>query len=493
MFATRSWSALCLAIVASAWGCDTANPPLVGPDDEVRIRGDRHVAYFTDKDDSPYSVDDPLAFLSQAALDRRHAQGIAVTPADFPVNPAYAEGVAATGAMVTHRLKWFNAVLFQSADPVVVDAVSALPYVREVVPVGWLGGATQSLKLETDVRGLTQAERSVVAPGAGPDYGPSFGQINLHNGEVLHAAGYTGAGRIIAVIDAGFAHTDVHEAFDSLHADGRVIATWDFADSRADVYREHPHGTMVLSTMAGNLPGMLVGTAPGASYLLLRSEVAEFELIIEEYFWAAAAEFADSAGAHILTTSLGYTQFDDPSQNHTYASLDGNTTPITRASNMAAARGMVVVNGAGNLGRSAWYHIAAPADGHDVLAVGAVDLAGNHVGFSGRGPSYDGRTKPNVMAVGLQAVVATGGGAGTASGTSFSAPIIAGLAACLWQAHPNLSARDIFRAIERSAHLFATPNDSMGYGIPDFELALGLLATEADLRSGRQVGAAHGH
>jgi hypothetical protein len=256
-------------------------------------------------------------------------------------------------------------------------------------------------------------------------------------------------------------------------ASGRIKATYDFV--RRDsllTYRASTHGTYVMGCMAAKDTGVVIGTAPDADYLLLRTENVLSEYILEEYHWAAAAEFADSAGAYVFNTSLGYTTFDDPRQNHVYSDLDGNSTVITRAANIAASKGVLVINSAGNYGNSQWRYIGAPADGDGVLAVGAVDVGGNLAGFSSRGPNAAGSVKPNVMANGVFA--ATPGyfqPIEYVNGTSFSGPIIAGAAACLWQANSDRTALEIKQAIEESAHLFNNPNDDFGYGIPHFPSA----------------------
>ncbi|HMT29735.1 MAG TPA: S8 family serine peptidase, partial [Bacteroidia bacterium] len=229
----------------------------------------------------------------------------------------------------------------------------------------------------------------------------------------------------------------------------------------------------------GNVPGELIVTAPGASYFLLGSENAPAEALIEEYNWSSAAEYADSAGADIINSSLGYTLFDDPSQNHSYADLDGNTTPITIAADIAASKGMVVCNSAGNEGNGAWFHISAPSDADSILGVGAVDPFSMYAQFSGKGPSADGDIKPNVAAQGAQTIVAdpwNGVGVFPANGTSFSSPVLAGMVACLWQCHPNATNMQIINAVQQSASQVLNPDSLLGYGIPDFPMACLILS-----------------
>jgi hypothetical protein len=288
------------------------------------------------------------------------------------------------------------------------------------------------------------------------------------NGDKLHEMGYTGEGMIIAVLDAGYNGADTIPAFDSLWDNGQIIGTHDFVSGGEITYNKHFHGTLVLSTMGGNYPGQIVGTAPDAEYLLLRTEDAASEYLIEEYNWISGAEYADSAGADVLNTSLGYSVFWDASMDHTYEDMDGNTTPITIGSDIAASRGLVVVNSAGNEGGSSWYYITAPADGFNVIAVGAVNSQGVPAGFSGHGPTADGRIKPNVSAQGEGTYFAnTDGTFGYGNGTSFSSPIMAGMLACLWQSRPNMSNNELLEVIQLSGSSAAAPDNKVGYGIPD--------------------------
>jgi hypothetical protein len=230
---------------------------------------------------------------------------------------------------------------------------------------------------------------------------------------------------------------------------------------------------MVLSTMGGNEPGKIIGTAPEADYLLLRSEDVFSENLIEEYMWVCAAEFADSAGADIINSSLGYTTFDDTIQNHTYADMDGKTTPISIAATMAADKGIIVVNSAGNSGNSFWHYIGAPADAINIITVGAVDENKNFANFSSYGPSSDGRVKPTLMAQGKHTIVATSNDMiMSGNGTSFSSPVTAGMLACLWGSNPTKSNLEIMDAVIKSCDRYLNPDEQFGYGIPDYYEAL---------------------
>jgi len=424
---------------------------------------------FADKAGTPYSIDQPEAFLSQRAIQRRLQQGIAVDELDLPVDPAYIQTVLALGDVQLHnRSKWFNAITVRTNDPAVLDAIAALPFVLNV-------RGTRSLVGTPGVNDKFAA----LGPFADReyDYGDSFGQIAMMNGHLLHGMNAQGQGMLIGVLDSGFDGTDVIPGFDALRARGGIVFTSDQVDHDGDVYQDHWHGRSVLSCMAAIVEGALVGTAPLADYVLVRTEDAATEYLVEEDNWVSGAELCDSLGVDILNTSLGYTTFDDSLQDHSYLDLDGATTRISIAAGIASRKGMVPVISAGNQGNSEWFHISAPADAIDVLAVGATGAQAQHAFFSSHGPSADGRVKPDVAAMGwgTTGIGPDGTGIQPINGTSFSAPLVAGLVACLWQLHPQRSAQDIMDAVRRSASQFNDPDIQLGYGIPDFQLADQLL------------------
>ncbi len=424
--------------------------------------------HFTDKADTPYNINDPLAFLSQRALDRRLAQGILVDESDLPVDPQYIQAVLDKGTSYLTHSKWFNSVSVNIPDSAILDSVMQLPFVVQAQAVGKTDGRQgPSDKFDLEISG-----KSIVGGVPESDYGLAFNQIDMLGGLSLHEAGHMGQGKVIAVLDAGFPNVDVLSVFDSLNAHGRIVGKWDFVSQNDSVFDDSSHGMMVLSTMAAYEPGVMIGTAPMAGYLLLRTEDAATEFPIEEDYWVAGAEFADSAGADIINSSLGYTTFQNSMFDHSYADMDGNTTAAAIGADVAASKGILVVNSAGNSGASPWLYIGTPADGDSVLAIGAVDSLGVIAAFSSNGPSSDGDIKPNVCAQGaLAAIVNTSGNVVTGNGTSFSGPIVAGMAACLWQAVPDSGNMAIFRIIEESAHLYDTPDHLYGHGIPNFALA----------------------
>ena len=418
------------------------------------------------EDKGSYTVSDftPSELLSPRAIERRAKQNIPLHYSDLPITTDNLLALQELGFIVVNKSKWLNGVtaLYSGSN---ADTLLTLDFIKEV----------DSLQLFIDLSDVRKASKfdDIVFEN---DYGQSINQIEMLSGDNLHEQGYQGQGIHIAVLDAGFRKTDVIDAFTHLFANNQILGTWDYVDGESSVYEDNYHGMSVLSTMAGYLENEFLGTAPKASYWLLRTEDASTETLIEEYNWAVAAEFADSAGVDIINSSLGYTTFDFTSQDHSYADLDGKTTVISRAATMASRKGMIVCNSAGNSGNNSWYYIGAPADADSILSVGSVNADGLSSSFSSYGPSSDGRVKPTVSAQGGNTTVITSSNAiATSNGTSFSSPIIAGMTACLWQAHYQKSNMQIIEAITQSAHLYQTPDNQMGFGIPNYSLANALL------------------
>ncbi len=427
-----------------------------------------HWVSFTDKNGTPYNLQHPEAFLSQRAIQRRINQGIAINEQDLPVNPAYIDSLTKDISLsFIYASRWFNGALVKCPDIDSVARIRSLPFVADVVYVK--PAPSKQNKVVSEKKLLLS--KSVILD-ENPVFAYSAVFTNQVNASFLHDDGYLGDGMVIAVLDAGFAAVDSMKAFDQLRNNGQILATRDFVNPGDNFYSTHLHGTYVLSVMAAQLPGLLRGTAPRADYLLIRTEDGGSEFVIEEYNWLVGAELADSLGADIINSSLGYTRFDDPAQNYTYNDMDGLTTVVARAANMAAERGVLVVNSAGNYARQSWQYIGSPADSELVFSIGAVDPDSTRTTFSSVGPTADGRLKPDAMAMGRFVTVA---GAGDTlwqvAGTSFSSPIIAGMAACLWQKFPNLKAQQIKEAIIRSGSHYNNPDNAFGHGIPDFEKA----------------------
>lgn len=414
---------------------------------------------FTDKDNSTFSINHPSAFLSDRAIARRAKSNQPITLEDLPVNETYIADVLALGNIEhLHSSKWFNAITIKTTDSTLITSIEALDFVSVVKRVSTLQAAPAPL----DFRRSTLAFESSV-------YGEGLQQLKQINGDYMHALGYRGEGMWIGVLDAGFKRTSILPVFKRLYERKTITEVHDFVDWDDIVTDHHYHGTYVLSTMGGYLQDSLIGTAPDAHYFLFRTEDGASEYLIEEDNWVAAIEQADSMGIDVINSSLGYSTFDDPEQDHSYLDMDGRTTHIALAATMAARRGMLVVTSAGNLGSSDWHYISTPGDADSILTIGAINALGEHAPFSSFGPTADGRVKPNVVAMGQAASYAANDSTiRQGNGTSFASPILCGMAACLWQAHPQATNMEIIDAIERSAHLYNNPNDSLGYGIPDF-------------------------
>lgn len=436
-----------------------------------QVSKDKYRLYLSNKQNNNYSTSAPSDFLSEKAIERRARFSIKIEQNDLPVSKYYIDSLKNLGLEIITTSKWLNTVVVYSTDKNLIDTITNLDFIRSKAKCQNKTITVQkSVDLSSEQSSLENHNNDIYY-----DYGYGTTQISMLKGHALHQNGFQGQGIAIAVIDAGFYNVDLLPAFDSIRNNNQILGTRDFVDGDNQVYDASDHGMKVLSTMASNIPDQLVGTAPKAHYWLLRSEKTDDEYTIEEDYWAAAAEFADSVGSDIITSSLGYSEFDDLNQNYTYADLDGNTTLITKAADIAASKGILVVNSAGNLGNDPWKYISAPADGDSVLAVGAVDAYAKVVSFSGYGPTFDGRIKPNICAMGYKtSVQSVDGSIIYANGTSFSAPIISGMAACLWQSLPELNNYEIIKRIEESSHQYSNPNNTMGYGIPDFEKAAGL-------------------
>ena len=280
----------------------------------------------------------------------------------------------------------------------------------------------------------------------------------------MHAAGFDGKGMHVAVIDAGFYNADEIKFFRKMD----LLGTRDFVNPNSDIYAENAHGLMVLSCMAANSPKVFVGTAPKASYWLLRSEDNDSEQPIEEDYWAAAIEFADSVGVDVVNTSLGYYEFDKGFPAYRYRDLDGHYSLMSHSASMAADKGIVVVCSAGNSGDDPWKKVTPPGDSENVLTVGAVNKNLVNARFSSIGNSADGRIKPDVMAVGVSSVVTgTDGSVSKGNGTSFASPIMCGVVTCFWQACPWLTAKEVIEAVRQVGDRVDYPDNIYGYGVPN--------------------------
>ncbi len=426
-----------------------------------------------DKQGSSYSLDHPGRWLSHKAIERRRRQGLSLDSTDLPVSTRYlrqmenslnlrdaGEKRSKSEWVIVGTSRWNNTVLVRSNDTTLLRRLSSLDFIAKAQCV-W----TSPDSIERHVKHTYHETFNPWDSIKGVPYGNGKEQLEMLQGHRLHSIGHKGKGMTIAVLDGGFQNTDVIPAF--LHAN--IVGAKDFVYPNSQFfYQETDHGTKVLSAMAANEPEVLIGTAPEARYWLLRCEDQQTEQPVEEDYWAMAAEFADSLGADIITSSLGYNEYDHAPQYH-QRDLDGQTALISRTASMLAGKGIILVNSAGNSGMGPWKKISFPADANDILTVGALNMEKKNAPFSGVGPTQDGRVKPDVMALGSPASLISGRGSIIRDmGTSFSTPLVAGLVACLWQALPEKTALEIIDLVRQTSNHYNEPDNIFGYGIPNF-------------------------
>lgn len=423
--------------------------------------------FFTNKPNASYFLANPLEMLSQRALDRRSAQNIPLDNLDVPVHQPYINQVVGNnGITVLAKSKWLNAIHVRGTQAN-IEALDTISFVAQVYFANTSLNSLSSGKFQQ-----VQAEVKNLDTQVTFQYGNSANQVNIMNGHLLHQNNYTGTGKIIAVLDNGFVGVNTTIPFQRLFTNNLILGGYNFVSQNDQIYTGGSHGTMVLSTMGGYVENELIGSAPDSKYYLFVTESTTYENPLEESLWVEAAEMADSLGVDIINTSLGYSIFDNPAYNYSYAAMNGTTTFIARGAAIAFSRGMICVTSAGNSGNNSWQYITTPADAINTLTVGAVNASGVYASFSSIGPSADNRIKPDVVAQGVGTTVATASGSiGVANGTSFSSPITAGLVACLWQSLPNLTNAEILQLVKQSASIYAMPTAQLGYGIPNFHNA----------------------
>ena len=453
----------------------TAN---AGNNPKMRYPGGKFYIYrytLKDKQGSPYSLDHPSRWLSHKAVERRRRQGLAVDSTDLPVSSTYLRLFEKTSDETAKKSskrssewtiigtsRWNNTILVRSNVTTLLEKLATLGCVADAKKV-W----TSPDSILRKIHKVTARETFCAWDSVkGESYGNGREQIEMLAGHRLHSIGLRGKGMTIAVLDGGFQNVN---AIPALQHTG-IIGTKDFVyPNSTHFFQETDHGTKVLSAMAVNEPEVLIGTAPDARYWLLRCEDQQTEQPVEEDYWAMAAEFADSVGVDIISSSLGYNEYDGyPGYYHQH-DLDGQTALISRSASMLAKKGIILVNSAGNAGMGPWKKIDFPADAHDILTVGALNTEKENAPFSGVGPTQDNRVKPDVMALGSPAALISGRGTVTRDmGTSFSTPAVAGLAACLWQAFPDKTALEIIQLIRENSSSYQKPDNICGYGIPNF-------------------------
>lgn len=422
----------------------------------------------TDKQGSPYTIDHPTRFLSKRSVERRRRQQLAIDSTDLPVSPRYVRQLESDDIAVIGQSRWHNTLLIRLADTTLLSRIDQLGFVKSRKLVWQAPDSVEQTAQRGNVHTRFEQHDSVDTQR----YGKAYGQLYALKGQHLHEQGMLGNGMLIAVIDGGFRNTDRIPAL--MRADVRGIRDFVCPPS-SSIYAETDHGTKVLSAMAVNRPYYYIGSAPKASYWLLRSEDMQTEQEVEEDYWTMAAEFADSVGCDIINSSLGYNEYDHPWMSHRLWHLDGQTAFISQSASMLAAKGMLLVNSAGNSGMGPWKKITVPADADNILTVGAVTPDEPHriAPFSSVGPTQDNRVKPDIVAVGAPVWLVNGRGVIMQDmGTSFSTPIVCGLMACLWQALPQLSVADLISIVRQSAHNHDHPDSVYGYGVPNFHQAL---------------------
>jgi subtilisin family serine protease len=427
--------------------------------------------YFSDKENVEASINNPISILTQEALDRKALHSVVIDARDVPVTEAYIQEVKnSPGITYWAKSKWMNCVYVQGTVND-LEALLDLPYVVGIEYADKDLNFPNPQPVPNKFKVLADPQSRVEY-----NYGAAANQIEMISGDYLHQQEFTGEGMIIAVMDSGFPNFTSNPGFAHIVDNGRLLGTFDFYSRTTDVTGTGSHGIKTTSDIGGYLDNQFAGTAPEASFYLFRTEYGPSENPREEAWWVEALERADSLGVDVVNTSLGYQAYDNANYDHSYEDLDGVTTFAARGANLAYEKGMVLVTSGGNQGNS-FGTVATPADAIGLLAVGAVNNLGNYVSFSSRGPTVDGRIKPDVMAKGQSAaVISSTGVVDFSNGTSFSSPIMAGAVSCLWQAFPETTNAELMQVVRESAHLFNNPTDQMGYGIPNFELAFNTLS-----------------
>jgi serine protease AprX len=429
----------------------------------------KYFVLFKDKANSPYSVSKPTEFISARSIQRRTKQNLKVTETDLPPNPAYINEIK------KYKSRWLNGVLVETSVENLAE-IKKLSFFKGIEGKGDLSKE----RLANENKLSESKDKFEITSTQGN--GLSAGQLAMLGVDKMQEKNLRGEGMWIGVLDSGFQNADKLPFFKHLFDEKRILGTYDFVFNERSVYEDHNHGTNVLSCMAAFTDNQIVGTAPKASYLLLKTEDIRSETRLEEANWLFAAEYADSVGVDVINTSLGYTEFDNKVQDYTWKNLDGETALITRAADFAASVGILVVVSAGNEGGGAWQKIGTPADADYVISVGAVTQNSTQTnlirtGFSSYGGNFTKKIKPELVAQGGNTVIGLpSGGVGTSNGTSFSSPLLAGMAASLWAAYPQYTNFDIRDILIRSGSQYAKPDTILGHGLPNYERAVRIIA-----------------
>ena len=420
--------------------------------------------YISDKKNSPYSIHHPGRYLSRRSIERRKRQQLPIDSTDLPVNPRYLRLIEQQNVSIIGQSRWQNTVLVRLKDSTQIHRLEQLSCVTSSKLVWISPDSVTPTAVKTSYHDDFEERDSA----GGRYHGKNDSQIRLLQGHRLHQIGLMGKDMMIAVIDGGFKNVNRIPVFQQID----ICGYQDFVNPASpSIFSETDHGTKVLSTMAINKPYFYIGTAPMASYWLLRSEDQQTEQEVEEDYWTMAAEFADSVGCDLINSSLGYHEYDYPWMSHQLHQLNGRTAFISRSASLLASKGIILVNSAGNSGMGSWKKIGVPSDADNILTVGAItaDEPRHIAPFSSVGPSQDGRVKPDVVAIGAPTFLVNGRGVIMEDmGTSFSAPTICGMVACLWEGLPEKTATEIIELIRQNSDNHEHPDNIYGYGVPDF-------------------------
>lgn len=436
------------------------------------VAQDRYAVFFKFKPQKEYSLESPSKFLTDKAIQRRVREKFPLDSLDLPVTASYIQKISTLSQELLYVSKWLNAAV------VVTDAagkknLEGLPFVQKVdwVAKGFISKVSNRTATKIP-HNPTKTQKWAIEESYREAAAYDF-QNELLGIPAMHQAGFTGKGITVAVFDSGFPGLEKAAAFSHIFTNKQVVGQLNVVRPWIkEVFRDNEHGTQVASLILANQAGTLVAGAHQAKVIFAITEDVATEYPIEELNWVRAAEYADSLGVDIINSSLGYLDFDEPSLTYTKSQLDGKTTYVTRGATLAAKRGILVVNSVGNYGAAGSSSLVAPADANGILAVGAVNSSSTVSSFSSRGPTADGRIKPELVAFGQSPVLIRGSGqVGAASGTSFSAPQIAALAAGLWQAKPEWSKDELLTNLLKSGSQYASPDQNLGYGIPNFRSA----------------------
>jgi serine protease AprX len=457
----------------------------------------RYIVKLKNKGGTPHTIANPTTYLSAKAINRRTKYNIALDSTDLPITPRYLDSIRLTpNVTILNYSKWLNQVAIKTTDPNAIIKINSFNFVTSTTGLAAktnfgisIYPSKNKFTLEEEI--ITNTKTTETTQQTSLAYGSSAAQISIHKGEFLHDYGFLGQNMTIAMMDAGFNSVATNIGIDSLRINNQIKGTWDFVANESSVTEDDAHGFYCLSIIGANKTGTMIGSSPKSNFYLYRTEDVASEYPVEEQNWVAAAELADSIGVDVFSTSLGYLDFDNAVFDYSYLQRNGNTAMMTRGADLAAKKGILVCNSAGNNGNGSgsfvdYKYVAVPADGDSVLAVGACNTSGVIANFSAWGPTSSGKVKPNVTSVGVStAFINLGGTPSNGNGTSFSNPNIAGLITDLWQAFPELSNMGIIDITQESAHLYNAPDGRYGYGIPNMKKAfiLGLKRIETQTSS----------